>query len=64
MRQHTAENVLKKTFEHLDKILDEKRREADKRKEGQQTKSRPSENNNKSKRGTNPGKQKISQDSI
>lgn len=64
MRQHTAENVLKKTFEHLDKILDEKKREADKRKEGQQTKSRLSENNSNGKRGTNPDKQKISQDSF
>ena len=64
MRQHTAENVLKKTFEHLDKVLDEKKREADKRKEGQQTQSHPFENNSKGKKGTNPDKQKISQDSF
>jgi hypothetical protein len=55
MRKQTTDNVLKKTFEHLDKILDEKKREADKRKEGQQTKSRPSENNKKNKRGATPG---------
>lgn len=45
MRKHTADNVLKKTFEHLDRVLDEKKREADKRKKGQQPKSRPSEHN-------------------
>lgn len=50
MRKHTTDNVLKKTFEHLDKILEEKKREANKRKEGQQTLSRASENNNKNKR--------------
>jgi hypothetical protein len=47
MRNHTAENVLKKTFEHLDKILNEKNQEACKRKEGQQEKSHPSENTTK-----------------
>jgi hypothetical protein len=55
MRKQTTDNVLKKTFEHLDKILNEKKREADKRKEGPQTKSRPSENNKKNKRGVTPG---------
>lgn len=48
MRKHTTDNVLKKTFEHLDKILDERKREDDKRKGGQQTKS-PSGNNQKIK---------------
>jgi hypothetical protein len=47
MRKQTTDNVLKKTFEHLDKILDEVKREADKRKEGQCTKSRPSGNSKK-----------------
>jgi hypothetical protein len=54
MGKHTAENVLKKTFEHLDKILNEKNREAGKRKEGQQKKNRPSENNNKGKEKLTP----------
>ena len=54
MRKHTAENVLKKTFEHLDKILNEKNREDGKRKAGQQKKNRPSENNNKGKEKLTP----------
>ncbi len=55
MRKHTTHNVLKKTFEHLDKILDEKKRETDKRKEGQKAKSHPSGNNKKNQRETTPG---------
>ncbi len=54
MRKHTTDNVLKKTFEHLDKILEETKREANKRKEGQQTLSRTSENNSKNKRELTP----------
>jgi hypothetical protein len=54
MRDHTTDKVLKKTFEHLDKVLEEKKQEDIKKLEGHLTKPSPSENNKgKSNTGTN-----------